>query len=56
MIILKVNKEGPYKKDIFRAPGHQASMKSLIHFLQASIVVDDFCTSSNRSLIMFSYP
>ena len=34
MLILKLNKEGPYKKDVFRAPGHQANMKKLVHFLQ----------------------
>lgn len=30
VLILKLNKEGPSKKEIFRAPGHQASMKKLI--------------------------
>ena len=34
MMLLKLNKEGPFKKEVFRAPGHQASMKKLIHFLQ----------------------
>lgn len=37
VMILKLNKEAPYKKDVFRAPGHQASMKKLVHFLQASV-------------------
>ena len=34
LMLLKLNKEGPFKKEVFRAPGHQASMKKLIHFLQ----------------------
>ena len=34
MMLLKLNKEGPFKKEVFRAPGQQASMKKLIHFLQ----------------------
>ena len=37
MMLLKLNKEGPFKKEVFRAPGHQASMKKLIHFLQQVI-------------------
>ena len=36
MLILKLNKEAPSKKDVFRAPGHQANMKKLIHFIQVS--------------------
>lgn len=38
-MILKLNKEAPIKKDVFRAPGHQANMKKLIHFLQVAIFV-----------------
>lgn len=34
VLILKLNKEGPHKQDVFRAPGHQANMKKLIHFLE----------------------
>ena len=34
MMLLKLNKEGPFKKEVFRAPGHQGSMRKLIHFLQ----------------------
>lgn len=37
MLILKLNKEAPAKKDVFRAPGHQANVKKLIHVLQVSI-------------------
>ncbi|KAH9392788.1 hypothetical protein TYRP_005876 [Tyrophagus putrescentiae] len=40
VMILKLNKEAPYKKDVFRAPGHQASMKKLIHFLQNGRLVN----------------
>ena len=39
MMLLKLNKEGPFKKEVFRAPGHQASMKKLIHFLQQVITL-----------------
>ena len=35
-----VNKEGPNKRDVFRAPGHQANMKKLIHFLQTGRLVN----------------
>ena len=37
ILILKLNKEAPTKKDVFRAPGHQANMKKLIHVLQVRI-------------------
>lgn len=40
VLILKLNKEGPTKKDVFRAPGHQGSMKKLIHFLQNGRLVN----------------
>lgn len=40
ILILKLNKEGPAKKDIFRAPGHQANMKKLIHVLQTGRLVN----------------
>ena len=40
VLILKLNKEGPNKKDVFRAPGHQGSMKKLIHFLQNGRLVN----------------
>lgn len=40
VLILKLNKEGPNKKDVFRAPGHQANMKKLIHFLQTGRLVN----------------
>ena len=44
ILILKLNKEAPYKKDIFRAPGHQANMKKLIHFLQVGFCISLFIT------------
>ncbi|KAA0201686.1 hypothetical protein HAZT_HAZT010131 [Hyalella azteca] len=40
VLILKLNKEGPMKKDVFRAPGNQASMKKLIHFLHHGRLVN----------------
>nr|CAI5861952.1 unnamed protein product [Callosobruchus analis] len=40
VLILKLNKEAPYRKDVFRAPGHQGAMKKLIHFLQTGRLVN----------------
>lgn len=40
VLILKLNKEGPSKKDVFRAPGHHGSMKKLVHFLQNGRLVN----------------
>lgn len=40
MMLLKLNKEGPFRKEIFRAPGHQQSMRKLIHFLQVGRLVN----------------
>ena len=34
MMLLELNKKGPFKRDVFRAPGHQGNMKKLMHFLQ----------------------
>lgn len=52
-MILKLNKEAPYKKDVFRAPGHQASMKKLIHFLQVRHWLDlKMCLCTNTFLVM----
>jgi len=40
MMLLKLNKEGPFKKEVFRAPGHQQSMRKLMHFLQQGRLVN----------------
>ncbi|CAG0886939.1 unnamed protein product [Cyprideis torosa] len=40
VLMLKLNKEAPFRKDVFRAPGHQAQMKQLIHFLQQGRLVN----------------
>ncbi|XP_036325652.1 rho GTPase-activating protein gacT isoform X1 [Rhagoletis pomonella] len=40
VLILKLNKESPNKRDVFRAPGHQGAMKKLIHFLQSGRLVN----------------
>lgn len=40
VLILKLNKEAPQRKDVFRAPGKEASIKKLIHFLQAGRLVN----------------
>ena len=47
MMLLKLNKEGPFKKEVFRAPGQQASMKKLIHFLQQVRTSDRHSDSFN---------
>lgn len=40
MMLLKLNKEGPFKKEVFRAPGHEASMRKLVHYLQQGRLVN----------------
>jgi RhoGAP domain len=40
VLILRLNKEAPMRKDIFRAPGNQGAMKKLIHFLQQGRLVN----------------
>lgn len=40
VLILKINKEAPLQKDVFRAPGNQNAIKKLIHFLQAGRLVN----------------
>ncbi|XP_035784221.1 uncharacterized protein LOC118462552 isoform X5 [Anopheles albimanus] len=40
VLILKLNKEAPFRKDVFRAPGNQNAMKKLIHFLQQGRLVN----------------
>lgn len=37
---MKLNREGPFKKDVFRAPGNQASVKELINFLQTGTILN----------------
>lgn len=53
MLILKLNKEAPYRKDVFRAPGHQGAMKKLIHFLQTGRLVnmDNFSVYTIASVL-----
>ncbi|CAL4069885.1 unnamed protein product [Meganyctiphanes norvegica] len=53
VLILKLNKEGPAKKDVFRAPGHQGSMKKLIHFLQNGrlVNIDNFSVYTIASVL-----
>lgn len=53
VLILKLNKEGPTKKDVFRAPGHQGSMKKLIHFLQNGrlVNIDNFSVHTIASVL-----
>lgn len=40
ILILKLNKEAHFKTDVFRAPGHQATIKQLIHFLETGRYVN----------------
>ncbi|RZF48659.1 hypothetical protein LSTR_LSTR010749 [Laodelphax striatellus] len=53
VLILKLNKEAPMKKDVFRAPGHQGNMKKLVHFLQAGRLVnmDNFSVYTIASVL-----
>ncbi|CAB3370560.1 Hypothetical predicted protein [Cloeon dipterum] len=53
VLILKLNKEAPFKKDVFRAPGHQGNMKKLIHFLQNGRLVnmDNFSVYTIASVL-----
>ncbi len=47
VMLLKLNKEGPFKKDVFRAPGHQGNMRKLVHFLQQGRLVNIHSFSVN---------
>ena len=40
VMLLKINKEGPYKKDVFRAPGQVLDIRKLTHFLQQGRLVN----------------
>uniref|UniRef100_A0A914UQC2 Rho-GAP domain-containing protein n=2 Tax=Plectus sambesii TaxID=2011161 RepID=A0A914UQC2_9BILA len=40
VLLLKVNKEGPIKKDIWRAPGNQAQVRKLAHVMQHGRLVN----------------
>nr|CAD7408362.1 unnamed protein product [Timema cristinae] len=53
VLVLKLNKEAPFKKDVFRAPGHQGNMKKLIHFLQAGrlVNIDNFSVYTIASVL-----
>lgn len=53
ILILKLNKESPSKKDVFRAPGHQGNMKKLIHFMQHGrlVNIDNFSVYTIASVL-----
>ncbi|XP_046395097.1 uncharacterized protein LOC124162565, partial [Ischnura elegans] len=53
VLILKLNKEAPFKKDVFRAPGHQGNMKKLVHFLQNGrlVNIDNFSPYTIASVL-----
>ncbi|PAV72653.1 hypothetical protein WR25_21106, partial [Diploscapter pachys] len=40
VLLLKVNKEGPYKKDIWRAPGNQQQVRKLAQIMQHGRLVN----------------
>lgn len=40
IMLLKVNKQGPYKKDVFRQPGYEAHIKTLVHNLRIGRLVN----------------
>lgn len=53
VLVLKLNKEAPRKKDVFRAPGHQGNIKKLVHFLHQGRLVnmDNFSVYTIASVI-----
>lgn len=53
VLILKLNKEAPFRKDVFRTPGHQGNIKKLAHFLQAGRLVnlDNFSIHTIASVL-----
>lgn len=51
MMILKMNKEAPYKKDVFRAPGNHANMRKLMKFLQVKFF--NFFKKRNKNPLNF---
>lgn len=53
VLILKLNKEAPYRKDVFRAPGNQGAIKKLTHFLQTGRLVnmDNFSVYTIASVL-----
>ena len=46
-MLLKINKEGPFKKDVFRAPGQVLDIRKLTHFLQQGRLVNIHSFSVN---------
>jgi hypothetical protein len=40
VLLLKVNKEGPLKKDIWRVPGNQAQVRKLTQIMQSGRLVN----------------
>ncbi|ULU07288.1 hypothetical protein L3Y34_018802 [Caenorhabditis briggsae] len=53
MLLLKVNKEGPAKKDIWRAPGNQAQVRKLSHVMQHGrlVNIENFTVYTAASVI-----
>lgn len=53
VLILKLNKEAPLRRDVFRAPGNQSAMRKLIHFLQAGrlVNVDNYSVHTIASVL-----
>lgn len=57
MLLLKVNKQGPVKKDIWRAPGNQSHVRKLIHVMQHGrlVNIDNFSVYTAASVIKVSF-
>ncbi|KAL1229905.1 Rho GTPase-activating protein [Trichinella pseudospiralis] len=53
VLLLRVNKLGPLKKDIWRAPGNQAHVRKLIHIMQHGrlVNIDNFSVYTAASVI-----
>ncbi|KAH9380201.1 hypothetical protein HPB48_003317 [Haemaphysalis longicornis] len=53
VLMLRLNKEAPRKKDVFRAPGHQGNARKLAHFLHQGRLVnlDNFSVHTMASVL-----
>lgn len=53
VLLLKINKQGPLKKDIWRAPGNQSHVRKLINIMQHGrlVNIDNFSVYTAASVI-----
>lgn len=57
MLLLKVHKDGPAKKDIWRAPGSQVQVRKLSHIMQHGRLVNiaNFSVYTAASVIKVNF-